>query len=64
MLPGVDMLQEAVEVRDPPRRIEAFSKLGRRIGLVLGIKFKNHHFRCGEFGIVPVQWFRQELSLQ
>jgi hypothetical protein len=64
VLPGVDVFEEAIEVRDPAGRMESFRELGCSVDLVFGIKFKNHHFRCGELGIVPVQWFRQELSLQ
>jgi hypothetical protein len=44
--------------------MHAFRELGSGVELVRGIHFEDHHLGCGELGVVPVQWFRQEISLR
>ena len=64
VLPGVDVLQEAVEVGDAAGVVQLAGKLDRCIQFVRGVHLQDHHFRCGELRIVTVQWFRQVVSLQ
>ncbi|GAA2172176.1 hypothetical protein GCM10009784_01590 [Arthrobacter parietis] len=55
MLPGVDLREEALKVRDAPRLVQARRQLASGVGLVFSDHVEDYQLWCGQFGVMQVE---------